>query len=327
MNRRDISLTLALCASLTLHALLLGGAAEWYAIGTSANLSLPGYPKTATTKPSLISLLPLPEPDDTRDPMDRLGDMQGKGKATADSAGDEPMQARKADQEQPLLSFDPDGASKIGESTSEIPAPLGQAAAAADAPKPAPSETAPPAPPAEQVLAMGVGRPAQEIAEPFVAKVQPSQSQPTPTEQPKTSEDHPEPAPASGSLSQPGAAASADAAPQGSTESDPFTTAGSVDFRRGAMQVRLGRNYKLTRPRFSLAAQSDAMSIASPSIILKLTLNESGNVISADVYRSSGSPNIDQPCQIAAYNWWFEPLKDKNGKPMKDVILFGLNFH
>lgn len=326
MNRRDISLTLALCASLTLHALLLGGAAEWYAIGTAAHLFLPGYPKAPTTNPSMISLLPLPEPDDTRDPMDRLGDMQGKGKATADAAGDEPMQARKADQDQPLLSFDPDGASKIGESTSENPAPLGQAAAVTDALKPIPAKTAPPAPPLEQALALGVGKPAQEIAEPFAAKMQPPEQSPNPTEQTKPHEQKDEPAQGSPSLSQPGAQASADAAPQGSTESDPFTTVGDVQFRRGAMQVRLGRNYKLTRPRLSLAAQSDLMSIAAPSVVLKITLDESGNVISADVYRSSGSPNVDQPCQIAAYNWWFEPLKDKTGKPVKDVILFNLRF-
>jgi TonB family protein len=125
---------------------------------------------------------------------------------------------------------------------------------------------------------------------------------------------------------QPGADKAADPAPQGSTESDPSSTRGFAEFRAGSTSVRLGRKFKLTRPRLSLASINDLMAVATPTVVLKLTIDESGNVISADVYRSSGSTNIDQPCQLAAYNWWFEPTKDKSGRPIKDVILFTIRF-
>jgi TonB family protein len=61
-------------------------------------------------------------------------------------------------------------------------------------------------------------------------------------------------------------------------------------------------------------------------VVLKISIDETGKVISASVYRSSGSIHIDQPCQLAAYEWWFEPLKDKSGKLQKDVILFAISF-
>ena len=124
----------------------------------------------------------------------------------------------------------------------------------------------------------------------------------------------------------PGAAQSADPAPQGSTESDPTSTVGSVQFRAGSTEVRLGRKFKLTRPQLSIAARTDLMTRARPVVVLKISIDETGKVVSASVYRSSGSIHIDQPCQLAAYEWWFEPLKDKSGKPQKDVILFAISF-
>jgi TonB family protein len=60
--------------------------------------------------------------------------------------------------------------------------------------------------------------------------------------------------------------------------------------------------------------------------VLKLRIDETGKVYSATIFRSSGSNNIDEPVKLAAYSWWFEPAKDQNGKPTKDVILFTVGF-
>ena len=125
---------------------------------------------------------------------------------------------------------------------------------------------------------------------------------------------------------QPGASASADPAPQANTESDPVTTIGGADFRMGSASVRLGRKYKLTRPHLSLAAQADLMTTAKPGLVLKIKIDSTGKVISAEIYRSSGSNAVDQPCKVAAYDWWFEPPRDAGGKPTGDVILFYIRF-
>jgi TonB family protein len=125
---------------------------------------------------------------------------------------------------------------------------------------------------------------------------------------------------------QPGASSAADPAPMGDSEIDPVSTMGSVEFSAGSAKVRLGRKTKLTRPRLSLAAQTDLMTMPTGSVLLRIKIDSTGKVISAEVARSSGNPIVDQPCKLAAYNWWFEPLKDKMGQPTKDVIMFAIRF-
>jgi len=55
--------------------------------------------------------------------------------------------------------------------------------------------------------------------------------------------------------------------------------------------------------------------------------DDTGHVIKVDILRSSGSSLIDQPCQVAVYDWWFEPTKDKEGKPRGDTIVFSVGFY
>src|SRR5207248_363837 len=105
------------------------------------------------------------------------------------------------------------------------------------------------------------------------------------------------------------------AAPQGESDSDPITTVGTADFRMGSMDVRIGRKFKLTRPHFSLAGETDLYRFRVTIVILKLKIDETGKVTSSTIFRSSGSISIDQPCVLASYGWWFEPLKDEAGKP------------
>lgn len=110
------------------------------------------------------------------------------------------------------------------------------------------------------------------------------------------------------------------------SEIDPVTTVGGVDFRPGATRVRLGRKTRLTRPHLSLGAQADLMITRVSPVVLRIRIDSTGKVISAEVARSSGNPAVDQPCKLAAYNWWFEPLVDKTGRPTNDVIMFSIRF-
>ncbi len=62
------------------------------------------------------------------------------------------------------------------------------------------------------------------------------------------------------------------------------------------------------------------------AVTLRVRIEPDGKVGSVNVFKSSGSNEIDQPCLVAMYEWWFEPLKDKRGVAVADTILFTLNF-
>lgn len=289
MDRRDISLTLSLCASLVVHALLLATVAQVVSGQLGTHLSGP-----------LVAYLPnVPPPFfDQDDPARRLGDSEGTGDATDASPGDEPMQTIKtASQAQAFLSLDPIGLGDIGDEPTESVLPKG-----------------PPGAPAQEEIA-ALSQQMQQEQSPFGLSNSTSELTPPPVA-PRP------PTPAT----PPGAAASADPAPQGSTESDPVATVGSANFRPGSTDVRLGRQHKIIRPRLSLAARADLMTLRNPTVVLKINTDETGKVTAVQVYRSSGSNDIDQPCKLAAYQWWFEPPKDRVGNPTKDVILFAIHF-
>jgi hypothetical protein len=121
--------------------------------------------------------------------------------------------------------------------------------------------------------------------------------------------------------------APADPAPQTDSESDPFSKEGAVKFKRGSTDVQFGRQHKIIRPRLGLAAQTDMLNLRDPiTLVLALTLDDTGKVIRVEVLKTSGSHNIDQACKVAAYQWWLEPTKDKSGKPIKDVVPFVIGF-
>jgi TonB family protein len=100
-----------------------------------------------------------------------------------------------------------------------------------------------------------------------------------------------------------------------------------VKFKRGSTDVQFGRKHKIIRPRLGLAGEADMLNLRDPiTLVLALTLDDTGKVIRVEVLKSSGSHNIDQACKVAAYQWWLEPTKDKTGKPIKDVVPFVIGF-
>jgi TonB family protein len=119
----------------------------------------------------------------------------------------------------------------------------------------------------------------------------------------------------------------ADPAPQSDTESDPFTVVGGANFRPGGTKAQLGREHRLTYPRVGLSGLVDGVQIGRTRLVLQITIDQTGNVKSASIFKSSGSDSIDQACRTTAYEWWFEPQKGKNGQVRREeTFLFMITF-
>ena len=119
---------------------------------------------------------------------------------------------------------------------------------------------------------------------------------------------------------------SADPAQESDSESDPFQEHPmSAILRDGKLEVRGGRKVKTTRPNFLPGALGDFLANPNPSVLLKVSILPSGAVKNVDIVRSSGSVQIDTPCRVAVYDWWFEPTHDKRGRPIGDVVLFTID--
>lgn len=133
---------------------------------------------------------------------------------------------------------------------------------------------------------------------------------------------------AGGSGGRPGPkVAPADPAPMSESESDAFAKSGSVDFKGGKVSARLGRKVRTIKPRLTLKGELDIFSIMQPSVILKVSIDETGKVTNVDNLKSSGSNEVDHPTILAVYQWWIEPKKDKAGNPVADVIVLTLTWH
>jgi TonB family protein len=121
--------------------------------------------------------------------------------------------------------------------------------------------------------------------------------------------------------------APADPAPMSDRESDPFAKVGSAEFRGGKLVAQKGRPAKLVRPRFTFKGQVDLASMANPTVVVKIKTDTTGNVTDVNVVRSSGSNEVDLPAQLAMWQSWFQPPKDRTGHAMADEFLFTLGWH
>ena len=316
----SFAFTVALCASLTLHVLLFVFAERQYerslwALGFDALApmrAIAGVVESADRGPLVFITPPKPAV--------QLGRTDGTGAATDDSPGDEPMQAKLAEQDQPLLSRDPVGPGKMHDEPAEglaPPAPeetpMVGAAAVAQVQQPMPQR---PARHVEQA-------PDGEQGNPEVARdttEQANSDSPTPTPADPTA--MPQPA-ANTSGGAAAAGPPADPAPQGDSESAAFSSAGGVDFRGGKVEARLGRRHRITRPRINLAGMVDTVSLRHLALQMELRIDATGNVVAARIVQSCGSDQIDQACRLAAYEWWFEPRQGN----ASETFTFGIRFY
>jgi TonB family protein len=245
-----------------------------------------------------------------------IGRPEGKGYGTHASPGMHEQVAHEAPQDQPRLSLDPVGMSPMVEVPST---PLN-----APPPQPAP---APPTVAREPVEAL-LNRVATTASEwtvpdvrdgqtaPPVAPVEPAVAMAPQSMRPPQPPSPPAPVPGTG----------ADSAPQSDSEVDAFSVLGSADFRDGRVTVRAGRQVKTRRPKIRLAGIVDLTDRATPQVVLKVAVDPTGKVTDVEVVKSSGSNEVDQPCRVAMYDWWFEPKKDAAGKAVPDVFRFTISF-
>jgi TonB family protein len=118
----------------------------------------------------------------------------------------------------------------------------------------------------------------------------------------------------------------ADPAPMSDSEADAFSKVVNVEFRNGRVEAQTGRRIKTVRPKLLLSAQYELFTQDNPRVLLSAKVDETGHVTKVDIYQSSGTPDLDQPCLVALYDWWFEPPKGKDGKPVADVVVVAITF-
>jgi TonB family protein len=317
------ALTLAAGASLLVHALLFA---------TFSTVQFGVGPPPQLAEMSVFFEEPAEEPADDF----AIGKPDATGYATHAVDGRREQAAREAMQDQPSLSLDPAGDSAAVEVPSE---PEGQTAS--PAPPPAPRAAASIS--AEETLARARG--ALESLLERLPRVEPDEAAPPPLEvmTPTATEVHLAPpaeitpppaspfAPASPVApipqhAQRAGGTGADPAPQGDSEVDPFSVLGSAQYRNGKVTVQSGRQVKTRRPKIRLAGMIDLAERATARVVLKVAVDATGKVTDVAVAKSSGSNEIDQPCRVAMYEWWFEPKKDPDGRPVPDVFQFAINF-
>jgi TonB family protein len=354
MDTRDLGITIGICASLAVHVGVLTYSANRYAHTPLY------YPSSMHRLPGVLVSLKPKQPPPPPDSREDIGEATGTGESNFASLGDRPLQAPKADETQAWYSLQNPGqrtvAKPAGRSDNATVGDNGRggprsraAQALADAvhqieyprqPHPTPrqrpdvakpQQPSPPSPPAAPLALAPSPKPhlilpsttqpspRDDLAEAAPSPPVPQLSPPTPTT--------PDVRTATGDGRQPGAAASAgDPAPHSDTDSDAFSKIGSAVFRNGHVDVRFGRRVKLTRPNLLLSGQWDTFSIDDPTVVLKIFIDTTGKVSHVDIVKSSGSNDIDQPSQVAAYDWWFEPRTDGKGHPVPDVILFTITY-
>ena len=306
MRRRDFSFTLALTASIVVHGWIFSKGIRIF-LEENLAIRMDGWrmrPIEVTAKDE-----------------EKLGASDGTGDALDASPGETLLQARLSDQTQILGSLDPEGAGAIRDRPSMSVLPTGGSVT------PPPADATPPQPvlgvPPSTILTAPDSFAGLKPKVP-VAKT-PSPETTKPADAPQTT---PAPPAQSAVASIAGAPMpSADPAPQAETESDPVSVQGGAFFRNGKALVQFGRKHRLTAPRLTLAAKTDLMQLRGAVIlVLKIRLDEAGNVVNVEIFKSSGSGDIDQTCRVEAYNWWLEPKRNKQGQPIPDEFLFTLRF-
>jgi len=292
---------------------------------------------------------------------DRMGESKGTGTAANRAKGERPLEAREAEQTQGFLSRDPVGQGRIHADPSQYTGPTGDggtgggSVSAMTFSTPAPA-VAPPVNPRAIVMqpprvdakpAGGIAEklPAPEanvgplVAAPVLPEISPPATQPSKpaapspprtavaSARPTAARARPAKTPGDGrkvGLNRP----SADPAQESDSESDPFMKHhGSVVVRDGKVEVQFGRKVKTTVPRLGIAGQIALAELEDPTLVFEISIEPSGAVSAVEFVHKSGRITLDEPCKEAIYNWWFEPAKDKSGKPVADVVLFTILWH
>lgn len=341
MGRGRTIFPIALACSLALHAL-----------ATAAYMGYWSYSHNAIARSRPLEIgVKFVDPD-----LDEMGDANGTGIGSNSSPGDRPLQAREADEDQALLSRDPVGVGRIGGSPEQYTGPVGEGgrpramampappvavATPPVAPSPATPQLQSPPPPDAQPPSPAAAMPAEdhptlpapkvEVADAIPDLKPPLVQTPVATEAPRP----PAKQPVAAAVQQqarndrrPGIPTpAADPLPQSDADSDPFSRiSNAAVFHDGRLDVRKGRKVKTVRPQLGIGGIMDAIALNNPTVVLEIHIDPTGRVSDVEFVRNSGSAAIDDPTRNAVYQWWFEPARNKSGKPIADVILFTIEF-
>jgi protein TonB len=309
MKRRDVSLAVGMGVSLLLHGAMLfcvvrfhSGAFWWARSGEAIHVT----PVVVEEEHPIYEAEPPPIVPVEKAVDSEFGTAQGKGKAINEIPGETPQKAHQAPEEQAFLSKDAPGQGMVGESGGGVSSgssatPVAPRISLAASPALMAPAVAPSVPPVIRETGEIGPRPTTVAVKAGVAPASPPQPGNERSRQ-----------------------AAADPAPMSDSESDPFTIAGNVEFVPGRVEAHLGRKVKTTRPKLTLAGRNDVLTLGGATVQLKVKTDAEGNVRDVKVLRTSGSNEIDQPCRVAVFDWWFEPPKNAAGQPIPDALVFNI---
>jgi len=365
LGHRDITFLFSLCCSLLINTGMIGVMvlrAQPPSALDFSNWRAQPKPVKADEDEAFVPPPPeQPKPKIEFDPRDAFGETNAKGEALNSSPGEQPLQSIHGPQNQAFLGRNPPaaqggagGQTLIGQAGPQqamtprvkpippTPQPKQSVAQQKQSPpqqsqnQPQQAKTSPPSPPktAQADVSQAIdpnqpkSTPPAPPATPAVAQASappPQQASAAPPQQASDAK------PAQTAQAAPGAPGPrnppAEPAPISDKDSDPFSDANSIKFVNGKVEARNGRLVKTVKPALGTAGWQDASFIGNPSVTFLAAIDETGNVIHVDLYRSSGSNNIDTPCREALNQWWIEPSKDKSGRPVKDVLSITFSFY
>jgi hypothetical protein len=299
---RDRTMFVGFCVSLVLHAVLGISLLRQYAQDLESRLAA-GLAGVRRGGPSVVAA-------DRDSPW---GEADGSGQASASSPGELPQIApHQSMRQQPALSRDPVGDGAIADEPSMVQ----------NAGRAVPQEPAEPSLPAFGATA--TAQPPAPVIGRRLAATQPALAAAEPRPVPAA----PPPRVASGAAGGDQKAGDApDPYPMSDRDSDPFSTNAYAQVgRNGKVDAHFGRKVRLTRPQLTLKGEVDVMTYPNPTVVLRLSTDEAGKVVDVSwpPVQSSGSNEIDTPVYVAAWHWWFEPPKDKDGRARPDTFRYGI---
>ena len=304
--------TVAAGTSLLLHALL-------FSASRSIRIPIPGAPAAPVAEAEMMVFYVPPETEYT------IGEADAKGYASHKVEGTREAVSPEAPADQAALSLDPVGRDLVVEKPEKT---VGR-----DTPDALAMRNSPPRlPRALESVQESIQSRVPQVVEALRERALSGELAQAALPEITVPAPAPGPAPAPASVPPAPAVAfagggQADPAPLSDSESDAFSVLGSAQYRDGRLSVRAGRKVKSRRPRIGLAGQVDLYQHKGVQVTLRVATNAEGKVTAVDVVRSSGSNEIDQPCRVAMYDWWFEPKKDAAGNPVPDKFDFTIGFH
>jgi len=269
-------------------SLALNAAGLWLIAHTHSPFTLLAKKKPAPA-PKIEIVVPSPQDDEMV-----IGHDNGVGESVNETLADQVQTAlKKAEADQANQTRDPSG-QRLADAGSP------RAMMPTFAPPP---EALPTPPPSQAVAPRKYEKPQPKPAP------QPQQPQPNPTP----------PAPPA----TPGVADAGTPAEHSDRDSDIYAKETSVEFRDGRVVAQNGREIKFARPRQNLAAIVDTATIPFPALLtMRIRVDELGHVRNVQIVRSTGSRSLDRVFELAMYESWFEPSKDKAGRPISDESNF-----